>query len=421
MSVPYERLDAVSMLYPALSFGRRGYLFRLCAVLTEAVDAQVLGVSVRALRPRFPVLYTHLKKTFLGYVHVPAKDLDIIGREEPYLTLPELYDTAKPAFRIYCEGNRITMDVFHANADAGAAIAYLQQLLEDYCVRMEGREPCAAAPASEAELADDYLRNFDRTKNASFVEKQAYRFRLLPNGDYVRLTCVSIDLGGLKGRIKPEGFTVNDYLAAALFLAIALGVQIPKGAPDVSLSIPINLRPFFGSVTQRNFSYYVNVRIPVVADMEQALRCIHRQVREATQRDRLLSGIAATVKTANHIFIRYTPRVVKEFMIRRVYRVIAGTGMTTTLSNLGFQKPAPVVEKKLNRFEMYLGAGGGGMTASAVGCGQAVSLCISASSQNRCVEHALEAILRKDGIPFTANEQEFRNFQKIKENGIASL
>ena len=53
MSVPYERLDAVSMLYPALSFGRRGYLFRLCAVLTEAVDAQVLGVSVRALRPRF--------------------------------------------------------------------------------------------------------------------------------------------------------------------------------------------------------------------------------------------------------------------------------------------------------------------------------------------------------------------------------
>lgn len=75
--------------------------------------------------------------------------------------------------------------------------------------------------------------------------------------------------------------------------------------------------------------------------MEQALRCIHRQVREATQRDRLLSGIAATVKTANHIFIRYTPRVVKEFMIRRVYRVIAGTGMTTTLSNLGFQKPAP--------------------------------------------------------------------------------
>lgn len=204
-------------------------------------------------------------------------------------------------------------------------------------------------PASEAELADDYLRNFDRTKNASFVEKQAYRFRLLPDGDYVRLTCFSIDLGGIKGRIKPEGFTVNDYLAAALFLAIALGVQ-PKRRAGCFLSIPINLRPFFGSVTQRNFSYYVNVRIPVVADMEQALRCIHRQVREATQRDRLLSGIAATVKTANHIFIRYTPRVVKEFMIRRVYRVIAGTGMTTTLSNLGFQKPAPGGGKEAQPF-----------------------------------------------------------------------
>lgn len=164
MPMPYKRLDAVSMLYPALSFGKRGYLFRLCAVLTEAVDAELLGASVRALRPRFPILYTHLKKTFLGYVHVPAEDLNIIGREEPCLTLPELYDTAKPAFRIYCEGSRVTMDVFHANADAGAAIVYLQQLLEDYCMRLEGREPCAPVPASEAELADDYLRNFDRRK-----------------------------------------------------------------------------------------------------------------------------------------------------------------------------------------------------------------------------------------------------------------
>lgn len=421
MPVPYERLDAVSMLYPALSFGKRGYLFRLCAVLTEPVDTELLGASVRALRPRFPILYTHLKKTFLGYVHVPAEDLNIIGREEPCLTLPELYNTVKPAFRIYCEGGRVTLDVFHANADAGAAIVYLQRLLEDYCMRLEGRKPCAPAPASAAELADDYLRNFDRRKNASFVEKQAYRFRLPPDGDYVRLTCFSIDLGGIKGRVAPEGFTVNDYLAAALHLAMARGVPIPKDAPDVSLSIPINLRPFFGSVTQRNFSYYVNVRIPVSAGMEQALRCVHRQVRAAMQRDRLLAGIAATVKTANNVFVRYTPRAVKEFVIRRIYRVIAGTGLTTTLSNIGLQRPAPVLAKRLVRFEMYLGAGGGGMTAAAVGCGQAVSLCVSASSQNRCVERALEAILREDGIPFTLSKQEFRDFQKLREGSPAGL
>lgn len=421
MPMPYKRLDAVSMLYPALSFGKRGYLFRLCAVLTEAVDAELLGASVRALRPRFPILYTHLKKTFLGYVHVPAEDLNIIGREEPCLTLPELYDTAKPAFRIYCEGSRVTMDVFHANADAGAAIVYLQQLLEDYCMRLEGREPCAPVPASEAELADDYLRNFDRRKNASFVEKQAYQFRLPPDGDYVRLTCLSINLGGIKGRVKPEGFTVNDYLAAALYLAIARGVHLPKEAPDVSISVPINLRPFFGSVTQRNFSYYVNVRVPAAAGMEEALHCVHRQVRDAMQRERLLSGIAATVKTANNFFVRFTPRALKEVIIRRVYRSIAGQGLTTTLSNIGFQKPAPAVLKKLVRFEMYLGAGGGGMTAAAVGCGDRVSMCISASSRDRCVERAVEELLREDGIAFSVSEQEFRDFKKIREFSLAGL
>lgn len=421
MPVPYERLDAVSVLYPALSFGKRGYVFRLCAVLTEEVDAQLLRESVRALRPRFPILYTHLKKTFFSYAHVPADDLDIVGQEEPCLILPELYDTAKPAFRIYCEGSRIAMDVFHANADAGAAIQYLQQLLADYCSRLEEGAPGTACPASEDELADDYLRNFDRTKNASFAEKRAYRFRLAPDGDYVRLTCISISLSGIKGRIKPEGFTVNDYLTAALYLAIARGVHLPKEAPDVSISVPINLRPFFGSVTQRNFSYYVNVRVPAAAGMEEALRCVHRQVRDAMQRERLLSGIAATVKTANNVFVRFTPRALKEVIIRRVYRSIAGQGLTTTLSNIGFQKPAPAVLKKLVRFEMYLGAGGGGMNASAVGCGERVSMCMSASSRDRCVERAFEELLREDGIAFSVSEQEFRDFKKIREVSLTGL
>lgn len=417
-SARQERLDAVSTLYPAMSRGKRGYVFRLCAVLTEQVNPQALRESVRALAPRFPILYTHLQKSFFGYVHVPASAFDIVEEGEPYLILPELYETDRPAFRIYCERRRITMDVFHANADGTAAMQYLQALLADYFARLGAPgAPAAAAPAPAEAVADDYLRFFDQTKHGSFMEAKSLLFRLPHDRDYVRLTCLSIDEAGVKAHAKPLGCTVNDYLAAALYLAIVRCSPAAGDTPEVCISIPINLRPFFGSVTQRNFSYYANVRLSGTLDLAEAMRCVHGQMQAATQRDHLLAGIAAIVKTTNHFFVRFTPRVIKEFVIRKVFSLIAGQGVTTTLSNLGRQEPPPAVSQKLVRFEMYLGAGGGGMNASAVGCGGRISMCLSLSPRDRCVERALEEILRADGIDFSVSEQEFLAFHKTGGKG----
>lgn len=412
----HDRLDAVSVLYPAMSRGKRGYVFRLCAVLTEEVDIQVLRSSVRALAPQFPILYTHLKKTFFSYVHVPASDFDVVSQREPCLILPELYDSDKPSFRLYCEKHRITMDVFHANADGAAAIQYLQALLAEYYARAgDGGAP--VPPASAEAVADDYLRHFDKRKNGLLTEKKSFSFRLAPKEGYVRLSCMSIDLEGVRARVKPAGFTVNDYLVAALYLAIVRSAHPPAGAPEICLSVPINLRPFFDSVTQRNFACYANVRLSGTDSLDDAMRSVHEQMQAAVQREHLLCGIAAIVKTTNHFFVRFTPRVLREYIIRNVYRFIAGRGVTTTLSNLGLQRPAPAVAEKLVRFEMYLGAGGGGMNASAVGCKGQVSMCVSASSEDRCIERELGALLRADGIAFTVSEQEFQSFQKIREQG----
>lgn len=48
-------------------------------------------------------------------------------------------------------------------------------------------------------------------------------------------------------------------------------------------------------------------------------------------------------------------------------------------------------------------------------------MCISASSRDRCVERAVEELLREDGIAFSVSEQEFRDFKKIREFSLAGL
>ena len=115
------KIDSVSNLYPAMG----GYVFRLCAVLRKDVDAALLRRAVRHVAPQFPVMCSHLVKTFFGYRHVPARDLDVVAFGEPPVRNPEMFDTDKPCFRLYIRGRRLAMDVFHANADGVAAVTFL--------------------------------------------------------------------------------------------------------------------------------------------------------------------------------------------------------------------------------------------------------------------------------------------------------
>ena len=115
------KIDSVSNLYPAMG----GYVFRLCAVLREDIDAALLRRAVRHVAPQFPIMCSHLERTFMGYVHVAATDLDVVAYGEPPIHSPDMFDTEKPSFRLYVRGKRLAMDVFHGNADGVAAVTFL--------------------------------------------------------------------------------------------------------------------------------------------------------------------------------------------------------------------------------------------------------------------------------------------------------
>ena len=91
MSVRYET-DSVSVMYPALG----GLIYRLSAVAKAPVNPDVLREAVRGLAPRFPIMCSHLERTFFGYCHVPATNFDVVTEGEPFFRMPAMYDTDKP-------------------------------------------------------------------------------------------------------------------------------------------------------------------------------------------------------------------------------------------------------------------------------------------------------------------------------------
>ncbi len=403
------KIDSVSNLYPALG----GHVYRLCAVLNAPVDRDILRKALSNMPVRFPIMCSHLERTFFGYCHVSATDYDIIGEGEPFFRRPEMFDTERPSFRLYVRDNRIIIDVFHGNGDGCAGIAFLKALVTDYVLLREGKPPVKGEAPREEDLKDPYVQYYKRAKSASLLEKGSYHLHLSYPKDhwYARFSCISIHLGQAKRYAKSIGCTVNDLLCGALGLAIFQNTDAKESPLPVTLSAPIDLRRRYNSHSQRNFSFYSNLRLKKedAVDLETITKRVHTLMQEATSEESLRRGVAAAYKAANNPAVQWTPRKLREFVIRKAYRHVAGGGITTTLSNLGYQTLSDEVQRQVERFEIYLGPGRGSINASAVGFGETVSLCITCGSEETVLEDAVEEILHTHGIESTRDSFAYYN------------
>lgn len=412
MSVRYE-LDSVSVMYPALG----GLVYRLSAVAKAPVNCDTLRAAIRSVAPRFPIMCSHLERTFFGYVHVPATDLDVVSEGEPFFRKPAMYDTDKPSFRLYVRGNRVTMDAFHGNGDAGAGIRFLAALMADYFLLSKGLPPVQAPLPDEADLKDPYALYYKRSKAAKLFEKESYKLHLSYPSDYwyARFSCISMDLNAAKAFTKPRALTVNDMLCGALALAIFRETDAKDGDLPVTISAPIDLRKQYNSHSQRNFVFYANLRTTKdhAVDLASMSEQIHTLMQPASSPEAMQRGIALAYRGTNNFAVKYSPRALREKVIHKGYRHVAGNSITATLSNVGYQTLPAEVKDDLERFEMYLGPGRGSINAAATGYGDKISLCITCGSEETVLEDAVQQILSENGIPSTRDSFAYKNRELI--------
>lgn len=398
MSVRYK-IDSVSNLYPALG----GLVYRLCAVLAEPVQKEILHRALTENLPvRFPIMCSHLERTFFSYCHVPATDYDVISDGEPFFQRPDMFDTEKPSFRLAVRDNRIIMDVFHGNGDGGAGIEFLKALVTDYLLLCKGEPPVPAVPPRAEDLEDPYVKYYKRARSASLLEKGSYQLHLTPSESdwYARFSCISVDLAQAKAYTKSLNCTINDLLCGALAYVIIQETDAKEATVPVTISAPIDLRKHYNSHSQRNFAFYSNMRIQAAdaVDLETAVQRVHTLMQAATSKEALRRGVAAAYKAANNPAVQWSPRALREFIVRKAYCHVTGGGITTTLSNIGYHTLSEEIADGLERFEMYLGPGRGSINAAAVGVGDSTSLCITCGSEETVIEDAVEAVLHAHGI-----------------------
>ena len=403
-------LDCSATVYPYLATKKVNQIFRMALELDEEIDVAVLREAVRGMPKRFPTMFVMLRKDRDTYRLQTMQDAQTAICPEPAVYCqPFRLENGENLLRVTYKGNRLGIEVFHAISDGAGGMILLKSLAAEY-YRAKGEEiPCedgvcaCTEEARTAETEDSFRTNYEpELDGVSRKAKHAFQFAEHGPFEPWHQTELRIPLDALKSVTKAHGATITEY-AAALYLDV---LRAHSGGTEkpVVLSVPINLRPVFGSQTLRNFSLYFLASVPQEeknVSFDDILQNVHRQLQAGTDKDLLRRTIHQNVSQAEMPAFVKSPRLVKKAILR-IGAALYGEGLyTSTFSNLGIFRLPEALAKHVLSFHAMLGESPVNHIKILSYCYNGViSLMFSSRLATRELENAVCARLRQEGIGF---------------------
>lgn len=393
-------LDNAGTIMPAVSDSVSTSLFRVSAVLDEDIDPAVMQRALERVSRRFPYFHVELRKGLFWYYLVPCRDRP---RLVPDGSSPcQDYDIRRRGtclFRVRMTGPRVACEFSHALSDGTGCVRFLKNLVVEY-LRLRyasapalGSDPGRAAspipvgtdprrPAGEASKgsvpgdpdlcdldgevpAEEYEDAYSRyvTKEYPSPDRLTRAFHLrsaqLPRYQY-RATYGILPLDATLALAKRKGLSLTELLAAAYldaFQSVWMSAPQTRRArqrPRIAVEIPVNMRKFYPTATNRNFSLFVLVTQDMrlgPRNFDEIAERVHHELRFETDPRNIARQIKRNVGGAWHPLVRLTPLVVKNFLARVVFSALGDDLVSGFVSNLGPISLPPEYAAHVLRFD----------------------------------------------------------------------
>ena len=207
------------------------------------------------------------------------------------------------------------------------------------------------------DIEDSFKRFQDDSGNGKRLSRKAYQIYGTPeqNGKLNVISAV-LSVNNLHRVAKQNNATITQFLVALYAKAILNYKEftLQKKRPVV-ISVPINLRKFFDSKTQRNFSSWIDIVFSEKNKYEVPdLIEITKQQMSVVSKEYLQKNINTNVSTEKNIFVRIMPLFIKKLALQLSYKFFGEGSYTTVLTNLGNVKTPAGFEKYVDRYECLL-------------------------------------------------------------------
>lgn len=362
--IRWERLDNTAHLFPAIAQENMSNVYRISITLSEMIDPGHLQKALEIVLPKFDGFNLRLRRgVFWYYFEENGKAAPEVKEERKY---PCRYirpnRNQSYLFRITYYKYRINLEVFHVLTDGMGAINFLKELTYQYLrllhpeLGMKVSDTLAIGTSLNRE--DSFLKNYRTSCKSEYKRQKAYLLKgeRYKNGElgvlhgYLKVT-------ELKTVCRKYDMSINEYLVAVYIWSVY--TECLHGMPSkypIRVAVPVNLRPFFGSITTKNFFVMVSAEFHPVKEsytFEEVLDIVKTSLRGQINREHLEKILSYNVSNEKLWVARAVPLLIKNIVMRRIYRASAMAN-TTTITNVGKFSAAEPYEKYIEQFHVFL-------------------------------------------------------------------
>ena len=343
--IRWDRLDNTAHLFPVIAGESMSNVYRISVTLKELIQPEALQRALDMVLPKFDLFNVRLRSGVFWYYfeenNAPAPKVTeesafpcrfiVRNKNRNYL------------FRVTYYKYRINLEVFHVLTDGMGGINFLKELTYQYLrlVHPELRkdENDSLNHHTSLNREDSFLKNYKKSARRGYQTKKAFLIKgaHLPPGEF-GVVHGYIPIGALKEVCKRYGVSINEYLVGTFVWSVYQ--ECLHGMPSkrpIRVAVPVNLRPFFDSITTKNFFAMVSAEFHPTKEtytFEEVLQIVQESLRDQIQKDNLEKLFSYNVSNEKIVWARMVPLPIKNIAIKTIYTQSA-LANTATVTNIG--------------------------------------------------------------------------------------
>lgn len=407
--IRWDRLDNTAHLFPVIAGENMSNVYRIAVTLREEIRPDELQKALDMVLPQMDGFNLRLRQgVFWYYFEENGKPAPGVTEERDF---PCRYIRQNKnnsyLFRVSYYKCRINLEVFHVLTDGMGGINFLKELTYQYLrlVHPELGERLGDHLSSDTSLnrEDSFLKNYKKSHKNSYQSRKAFLVKgeRLPRGEFGVLHGY-VSISELKKVCRGYGVSINEYLVA--LFAWSVYQEYMHGMPGsrpVRIAVPVNLRPYFDSITTKNFFVMVSAEFEPSREsytFPEVVSLIHESLSSQINKEHLEEILSYNVSNEKLLAARAVPLFLKNIAIRYVYTT-AALANTSTVTNIGNIRVEEAYQPYIEMFYAYLAMSKGQDIKGTI-CSYQDTLCFTFSSVLR------EAALQKTF------------FRKMAEDGL---
>lgn len=366
--VEWSRLDNASKIFPATWSLKDPKVFRITCELTEDVKPQLLQAALDDTVEDIPVYKSVLRRGMFWY-YLEKSDIRPIAKLEATPVCAPIYTGQKDnlLFRVSYFKSRINLEVFHALSDGAGALRFFQALIIRYLTLIDKgafQDTAAVGSASLSGLMDDsfskhFIGGGSKKNGSNPKDAEAYQIHGTRFPDK-RMSLVegSMSAKRVLDEAHKHNVTLTAFLASLFVYAIGKEMQACGRKHPVVLTIPVNLRQYYESVTVRNFFSLITISYHLdngSNNLNTVIQDVNEALKKALTVERLDARANKLMALEQNALARIIPLSAKDVILRRfANRSVRNT--TSTVSNIGKISMPPEYAPRIRQFSVCTSA-----------------------------------------------------------------